>query len=304
MSEITVAASERAFKELFAALRDNFSWSAADSVDFGPFSASYDVAFHLENGNVDLRSDDTVAIEELDIKWDHLEVGLGIDIGEVCVGGWCILPSPWGGCAVRAPEFCLFEGDPDIEIPLDLGGLVTSEVSIAARPEVKYFVDPARPPGMTPIEAENAGMSNKWQIFLRPTTVDVDPLDVADSVGDLLEKVANAAIDTVLPDYDWLREWVHEYLGSIVDLVRTLLDIPDDIGEWLSELLNTSFGLLDQITAAVLDYFASQNAIEEFEDPFPILPANGGLIPVKIPVTDVEVRVTDTEMVVEADVGP
>lgn len=303
MSEITIAASERAFKELFAALRDNFSWSAADSVDFGPFSASYDVAFHLENGNVDLRSDDTVAIEELDIKWDHLRVGIGVDIEEMCLGGWCVIPTPLG-CALQVPEFCLFDSDPDIEIPLDLGGLVTSEVSIAARPEVKYFVDPARPPGMTPIQAEEAGMPNKWQIFLSPTTVDVDPLDVADSVGDLLEAAANAAIDAVLPDIGWLRDLVHELLGPIIDLVRTLLDIPDDIEEWLSELLNTSFGLLDQITAAVLDYFASQNAIEEFEDPFPILPASGGLIPVKIPVTDLEVRVTDDEMVVEADVGP
>jgi hypothetical protein len=303
VSEITVAASERAVKELFGVVRDNFSWSAAESVGFGPFSAWYDVAFHLKNGNVDLRSDDTIAIEELDIKWDHLGVGIGIDIPEICFGGWCILPTPFG-CALRMPRICVFDSDPDIEIGLDLGGIVTSEVSIAARPETRYLVDPNRPPGMTPIQAENAGVANKWKVFLHPTTVDVDPLDIADTIGDLLENAVNAAIDAILPGPSWLRDAIHAILGPVIDLIRTLLDIPDDIGEWFAHLLNTSFGLLDQITTAVLDYFAAQNAIFEFEDPYPILPAAGGLIPVKIPVTDVDVRVTDLEMVVEADVGP
>jgi hypothetical protein len=303
MSEIVVAASEKAFKELFGAVRDSFSWSASDSADFGPFSVWYDIALHLENGDVDLHADDTVSIDELDIKWDHLGVGFGIDIPELCFGGWCIIPGFWG-CVLRMPKICVFDDDPDISVPLDLGGLVTSEVSIAARPETRYYVDPNRPPGLTPIQAENAGVPNKWQIFLLPTTVDVDPIDIADSVGDLLEHAVDAAIDAILPGPNWLRDAIHTILGPVIDLIRDLLDIPDDIGEWLSELLNTSLGLLNLITTAILDYFASQNALREFEDPYPILPASGGLIPVKIPVADLNVRVTDDEMVVEADVGP
>jgi hypothetical protein len=303
MSEITVAASESAVKDLFGVVRDNFTWAAAETVDFGPFSAWYDVALHLEDGNVDLRSDGTVAIEELDVKWDHLGVGIGVDLPGHCFGGWCILPTPFG-CALRVPRICVFDKNPDIKIPLELGGLVTSEVSIAANPETHYFVDPSRPPGMTPIQAENAGIPNKWQIFLHPTTVDVDPIDVADTVGDLFENAVNAAVDAILPGPSWLRDAVRTILGPVIDLIRTLLDIPDDIGEWLAHLLNTSLGLLNQITTAILDYFAAQNALFEFEDPYPILPATGSLIPVKIPVIDFDVRVTDDEMVVEADVGP
>jgi hypothetical protein len=302
VSEITVAASEDAVKDLFGVMRDGFSFAAADSVDFGPFSAWYDVAFHLEDGEVDLRSNNTVAIEELDVKWDNLAVGIGFDIPEICIGGWCVLPTPFG-CALRVPRVCVFSADPDIAIGLDLGFL-TSEVSIAASPVTRYFVDPSQPPGMTPIQAENAGIPNMWQIFLDPTAVDVDPIDVADTVGDLLEDAVNAAIDALLPGPAWLRDIIRGILGPIIDLVRAILDIPDDIGEWFSDLLNTSFGLLNQITTAILDFFAGQNALFEFEDPYPILPATGGLIPVKIPITDFAVRVTDEEMVVEADVGP
>jgi hypothetical protein len=303
MSEITVAASEDAVKDLFSVMRDGFTFADADSADFGPFSAWYDVAFHLDDGDVDLRSDNTVAIKELDIKWDRLAVGIGVDIPEICFGGWCVIPTPFG-CALRVPRVCLFSADPDITIPLDLGGLVTSEVSIAASPQARYFVDPSRPPGMTPIQAENAGIPNKWQIFLDPTTVDVDPIDIADTVGDLLENAVNATIDALLPGPGWLRDLARAILGPIIDLIRTLLDIPDDIGEWFSDLLNTSFGLLNLITTAIMDFFAAQNAIFKFEDPYPILPAAGGLVPVKIPITDFNVRVTDDEMVVEADVGP
>ena len=64
MSDITVAASEKAFRELFAMLRDNFTFAASDSASFGPFSASYAVALHLEDGTVDLHDDNTVSISE------------------------------------------------------------------------------------------------------------------------------------------------------------------------------------------------------------------------------------------------
>ena len=77
----------------------------------------------------------------------------------------------------------------------------------------------------------------------------------------------------------------------------------DDIEEWLSDLLGTSLGLLDVIVTAVLDHVLAE-PVFELEDPYPILDAAGGLIPVKVPVADLDVHVTDDEMVVEANVGP
>jgi len=303
MSDITIAASEPAFTALFEQLRDSFSESASDSGSFGPFTASYAVAFHLENGSVDLRGDNTVRIGELDVVWDTLAVSLGLDIPSVCVGGWCIVPTPIG-CAVRLPRKCFFQGNPDVSIPLDLSGLLRSEVSLIAGLRTGYFMDPARQSWMDYIDAENSGVPNKWQVFFDPESVDIDVFDIADIIGDLLEDAIDAAVDTLLGFLPgWARDLVKAILGPLVDLVRDVLDLPDDIEEWLSDLLGTSLGLLDVIVTAVLDHLLAE-PVFEFEDPYPILDAAGGLIPVKIPVADFDVHVTDDEMVVEANVGP
>jgi hypothetical protein len=303
MSHITVAASERAFDELFEVVRDNFTFSASDSANFGPFSASYAVALHLEGGDVDLRADNTVEVAELDVKWDTLSVGVGFDIPEICIGGWCIIPTPFG-CALRVPEICVFSANPDIDITLDLSGIVTSELSMIASPVTGYFVDPARPPGMSPVQAQLANLENKWQIFLDPQTVDVDIFDIADIVGDLLEDAIADAINALLPGPQWLKDLILAILGPIIDLIRAILDLPDDIAEWFSDLLNVSFGLLNLIVTAVADFFAARTPLFEFEDPFPLPLAAPGLIPVKIPIADFTVRVNADEMVVEANVGP
>jgi hypothetical protein len=302
MSHLTVAASENVFRELFAVLRDNFTFSNSNSASFGPFSASYSIALHLENGTVDLRDDNTIRISELDIKWDTLQACLGFDIPELCVGGWCIIPTPFG-CLLEVPRICVFSANPDINPCLDLSGVVTSEISITASPVVNYRIDPTRPPGMSDVQAENAGIPNKWQIFIDPMTVDIDVFDIADIVGDLLENAVTSAIEALLPGPGWLKDLILAILGPIIDLIRAILDLPDDIGEWLSNLLGVSLGLFNTIVNAVADYFASQNPIYEFEDPYPILLASGGLIPVKIPIRDLAVRVNTNEMILEANVG-
>jgi hypothetical protein len=95
---LALALAER----LFDGIRDGAKLDEADSVDFGPFTAGYDVKAHLEGGTIDLRSDGTIALNELDIEWDVLHFFAGIDIPEICVGGFCIIPNPFGGCLVRA----------------------------------------------------------------------------------------------------------------------------------------------------------------------------------------------------------
>lgn len=303
MSQIVAATSEKAFRELFSELRDNFTFSSSESASFGPFSASYSVAMHLENGNVDLQNGNQIAIKELDIKWDTLEAGVGFDIPEICIGGWCIIPSPWG-CVLRFPEICIFSSNPDIDITLDLSGIITSEISASASPVVKYRIDPARPPGMTNLDAEDAGIPNKWQLFIDPQTVDIDVFDVADIIGDLLENAVRTVIEDILfflPGF--VIDIIWAILGPVIDLIRLILDIPDDIAEWFSELLGVSLGLFNAILTFVADYFAKEYPLFEFEDPFPILPYSSGLIPVKIPIKDLVVQVDAKEMTLEANVG-
>jgi hypothetical protein len=304
MSHMTVAVSEAAFQELFNQVRDSFTFSDSDSGSWGPFSAGYSVAMHLKGGTIDLRSDNTVRVAELDVKWDTLSVWVGLDLPQMCVGGFCIIPAFWGGCAVSAPSICVFSDNPDITLPLDLSGLLTSEVSFIASPVVTYFVDPARTPSMDWLDAENAGIPNKWQIFIDPESVDIDVFDIADIVGDLLENAANAAVDALLVGLPgWAVDLIKSLIGSVIDLVRDILDIPDDIGEWLADLLGVSLGLLNTVATAVADFFAAQNPLHEIEDPLPILLASGILPPVKLPIANLSVRFEDTEMVGEADVG-
>jgi hypothetical protein len=313
MAHLNIAASENTFKVMFNALRDNFMVSKSDSADFGPFSASYALKAHLEGGTVDLRADNTVQIKELDVKWDQLDLSLGFDIPEICIGGFCIIPSPFG-CILRAPRICIFSADPDISITLPLGGLLTSELSVTASLLTKYHVNPARPAGMNDWDAQDAtpSLANHWQLFVDPQTVDVDIFDIADIVGDLLENAVNAVVDGLLGFLPgWARSIIHAILGPIIDLIRAILDIPDDIQEWISDLLNVSFGILDFILQFVADYFASRNPLHEIEDPYPILEATpnpnpgGGapLIPVKIPIRDLRVFNNDVEMILEANVG-
>lgn len=303
MADITVAASEDAFVELFNHVRDEFRVVASDSANLGPFVAGYEVDIRLADGDVDLRNDNTLRVAELDIDPVTLRAFIGIDIPELCIGGFCIIPTPFG-CALRAPRICVFDDNPDIGLDLDLGPLLRSEISFIASLVTAYFVDPNRPAGMDYLTAQDLDLANKWQVFVDPESVDIDLFDFADIVGDVLEAALDAAIDSLLGFLPgWAKDLVKAILGPIIDLVRDILDLPDDIGEWLSDLLGVSLGLFNLITTAVLDHFAAQFPLAEFEDPFPILPASGGLIPVKVPIEDFTVSITADEMIAEANIG-
>lgn len=303
MSDFTVAASEDTFRELFAVVRDNVAESTTGSEDLGPFSVSWNLGFHLEDGSVDLQSDNTVLVSELDVVYDPVLLTFGVDIPEVCIGGFCVFPTPFG-CALRAPRICVFSADPDLSIPVDLGALIESEVSGSFQIDTRYFVDPGRTAGMTNLDAEDAGVPNRWQFLLDPVWLDIDPLDIADTVGNILDQAIENAIDGLL---GWLPGWAKDLikalLGSVVDLVRAILDIADDIDEWLSNLLGVSIGILDFVLTMVADYFASQYPLFEVEDPYPILDYDGPLIPVKVPLQNMGVTVNDDEMILQADVG-
>lgn len=314
MAHLTIAASEKTFTGLFEAIRNNFKFTGSDSGDFGPFTASYSLGAHLEGGTVDLRADNTVQIKELDIKWDKLDLTLGLDIPEICVGGFCIIPNPFGGCLVRAPKICIFSADPDISITLPLGGLITSEISVTGSLATKYAINPARPAGMNDWDAQdvNPSLANHWQLYVDPQFLDVDIFDIADIVGDLLENAVNAAIDNLLGFLPgWARDLIKAILGPIIDLIRAILDIADDIQEWISDLLNVSFGILDFILQLIADYFANKYPLHQIEDPYPVLEAvanpNQGfppqIVPVKIPIRDLKVFNNDQEMVLEGNVG-
>jgi hypothetical protein len=313
MANVTLAASEKTVQRMFNGTRDGFRLNENTSGSFGPFTAGIAVKAHLEGGDLDLRSDNSFAVKELDVLWDKLDLRLGIDIPQICAGGFCIIPTPFG--CIRAPRVCVFSANPDIDITLPLGGLIRSEVSMTGSLKTNYFNNPARPSGMNAWQAHAAtptSLANQWQLLLTPQTVDLDVFDVPDIVGDLLQNVIDFAIDNLLGFLPgWLRSIVRGILGFGVDLVRAILDIADDIQEWLSDLLNVSLGLTDIVLQLVAQYFAERTPLTTIEDPYPMLKKDTvnmlgtdfELLPVLVPITALKVFNTDDEMVVEASVG-
>lgn len=303
MSDITLAASESAFEQLFKAVRDNFTFSKSDSDSFGPFSASYSVALHLEGGTIQFMDDNTIEIKIVDIVFDTLELEICFELIDIpCIPSFCIVPDPWNGCLVGFPGFCLPSA---ICAPLNLSGLVSEINMIKAGLKPQYFIDPDRLAGWSDLDAEFNGKPNKWRIFIDPDWVSVDPIDVPATVGNMLENAVEDAIDALFPDWlpDWATNWILSLLGPILDLVIEILGIVDNVEDFIQDLLGNMFDLLGFIETAVADYFANQYPIYQFEDPYPILESSGGLIPVKIPLRDLKATVNSEEMVIQADVG-
>jgi len=301
MSHITLAASAKTFQQLFKVVVAGFTFSKSDSGNFGPFSASYAVALHLSGGTIQLNDDNTIEVQGMDIVFDTLDFTLCLDLPGFCIGGFCIVPDPWNGCLVSFPGFCI--GGP-ICADIDLSGIVAQVTDLKANLVAKYVIDSARPPGITDVEAELQNHPNQWEIFVNPTYVNVI-LDVPDTIDNIFVNAIENAINNSFPSWlpQWAKDLIWAFLGPVIDLIKDIIGIVGSIADWLENLFNTVFPLVPLIETAIADYFASNNPIFQFDDPYPILDATPTLIPVKIPIRNLTAVVNSKEMVVTADVG-
>jgi hypothetical protein len=142
----------------------------------------------------------------------------------------------------------------------------------------------------------------QWRVFCDPQTIDLDPFDFADTVGDLFEQALTDAVDALLP-HGPVHDLILAVIGSVADLLRTLLDIPDDISEWLSDLFNVSFGVFNLILGFVADFFGKCVSFFQLDDPFPMFPKTDDLAEVTVPIEHLTATVSDVELVVTADIG-
>lgn len=314
MAQLTVAISEHLVQEAVQGMIKGFRFSTSGSTPPGGFTASYEVELHLEGGTVDLRDDNTILIKELDVKWDKLKLTLGIDIPEVCTPDICLIPIPFDGCALELPGFCVFSGNPDISIPLDLGNLITSELSVSAGPMIRYVVHPQRDPNLSDWDNEENGHANKYQIFVNPDYAQFDLFDIPDMAGDLAEAI-NKAIKEILEGMglpDLAVDLIMALLGPIPNLLRDVLDLGDDFGEWMLDLIGDQLGFLKAIALAIADYFNVNLSVFEVSDPYRIMaevkpdPNDPKVIPmvaVKLPITQLDAHINTDEMVLEGSVG-
>lgn len=283
MNHVTAAASCKAVNELFNVVRDSFSFAASDSANWGLYGGYYSVAFHLEGGSVECYDDDSIQVKELDVKWDQLEFGVTLDIPGIEVGGWCIIPG-FGFCLLRFPKISIFGKTPDIDVKLDLSDKVTSEISFRARPLVQHV----------------AGSPGKWEVFLDPVTIDLDIFDVPDIVGDMLsdrlEEAFAEQIGSMIPDIPVVKQIAVKIIDGVAGMVSDILDLGDDIAEWVSDTLGVSLGLVDVISTAVADHILDGRPLHTIEDSF-----EAG--PVRLPITLLTARVNSSELVLNGRIG-
>jgi hypothetical protein len=303
MADLTIAVSEAVWAKTLEVVVANFGLDVADGADFGGFIAGYDGRLVLKGGTLELRDDGTVRLRELDARWDKLDFTLGVTMPEVCFGGGFV-DLPFG--TVHLPGINVFSGDPSVSVTVDLAPLVKHELSLVARPLIQHF-DPATTAIGKHCQQLHTALDiddtkPQWRVFCDPQTIDLDPFDFADTVGDLFEQALTDAVDALLP-HGPLHDLILAAIGSVADLLRTLLDIPDDISEWLSDLFNVSFGVFNLILQFVADFFGTCVSFFQLDDPYPMFPKTSELAEVMVPIQNLTATVSDVELVVTADIG-
>lgn len=304
MAHMTVAVSEAVCAKTLEVVVDNFAFEAAGAGAFGAFTAGYDAKLLLEGGSLKLRDDGTIRFDELDARWERLDVTLAIVIREMCLGGGCIDVPVLG--PICLPRVCVLSDNPVAAVTLPLAPFVRHELSLVASPLVEHF-DPATDTVRLLCRPLHAALGiddtkTEWRIYCDPQTIDLDPFDFADTVADLFEQAFTEVIEGLIPAGP-VRDLVIAAVGSVADLLRTLLDISDDLHTWLSDLFNISFGLGNLALQFIGDFFGKCVSFFQIEDPFPMLPKTTELVEVRVPIRNLSASVDDAELVVTADIG-
>ena len=299
MSNITIALSETAVQQLFDNVKQNFHFVKSGSSN-GRFRASYNAGVRIGGGQIRFQNaPDRILLDEIDVIYDPLNVNLEVDLQERCVGGFCIIPRLRGGCHVRAPRICLFDSNPDISIPLNLNGIIQSEISGGFTVDVRHFANPDGV-GLDKYEAYFQNKQDSWNVHLGIDWIDFDLIDISDTVGNILDAIIDRFVDGI---FGWLPGWAENLLSGLlhglVDVIRSILDIGDDIGEWLSNLLGTSFGLFDLILEYLGDFLGNRFPVYSIPTPYPIIP---GPTPVLLPIQQIQTDITNSELVIEATI--
>ncbi len=286
--DLTAAVSADAFTKIFGAFMKGFRFNESGSGSYGPFSVSYDVAAHLEAGSIKLLNTGGIELRDLVIKWDTLSLTFGVTLPNVCTPGFCLVPNPFDGCAVYISPKCVWSTPPTISFTIDLGGLLDSKVTVTGNPKVFYGV--------------GSGVTNRWQIAVEPVLpILIDIIDLADAASSLFQTLITNAIDSLISGLpQWAQDLINAILGSIDDIITTVLGIPDDIVEWLMDVIS-NLGIYQDLADALAQYISI--TIFEVDDPFLVLPPQGALIPVMLPIDYLGISVNSNEMVVQGDMG-
>lgn len=305
MSHLLMALSEEAIRRIFEVMRDRVIFEGVNRENYRWGFIEIDYRGHLERGDVFLDGprrpcprlfplcqiwypNGRLHVRELDIYWERLRFRISFDIREQCVGGNCITRVA-GRCIARAPRFCVFGGNPDIhfEIPLELLFSI-QELSLIAGPRVVRSAVEEPPP------------SHRWEVYFTNPEVDFDLIDLADIAGDFVARVRDQVMDKLGDLPQWAKDAILAIFDGIEGLLRFVLDIGDNLEEWLLTQFNRTLGL-DSLLKPKVREVLDENPVFRLDDPFDA--SNPPEFTLLLPISTVTAVIENDEIVVSGGLG-
>jgi hypothetical protein len=298
-----------------------------------PLYLEYQVEVSLAGGTVTLQNptstqpNGSILIKDLTVSWDSLNFKISIDLPKISIPGFSTPALVIDGVtiipAINIPGFSLFGGNghnPDISIPIDLGGL-ESQVSIVLEPVTYYAI------GNTAITND----PNRWEFYVVPQLpIFVVPIEfgpklvtaiengIADFFSDLLDPFPG-------PLQDIIKDILSAALSAVGGLISTVLSDASSLAESIVDMITNSnaLGLTTLLDNALLNYFAGSSPLFTVRDPYivaqpnpigtQVISASNPMVTItpgpptinlQIPIPYIGVSINSSEVVVEADVGP
>lgn len=253
MSDLTFKASANLVQAIYDIIRAHFSFQASNTKTFPWGSAGYDASMHLVRGQLSLQSDGTLLLSHQGIAWDKLLFTLRLNLPRICVGGNCILRGPGGKCILQMPQYCIFGGNPDVSLTIDLTALgLQSELSASLVPYFQF----------------TGGSHAEWDLLMQAKFTDFVIIDLGDMVGDLIQQLKNQ-IATLLSNWpDWAVNLVLKIIGDLEDFLRRILNAPNDLKVWLEDLLERPLGLKDTLLTEYFNKHVGTKPFLRIPDPY------------------------------------
>jgi hypothetical protein len=299
MSQLTLAISERTLRAVVTAVEKDYEFSSSGHTN-GDVSVGFDAAAHAEGGVITLigprprpfYNGGIVDVSGVEIIWDKLDGYLQVYIPQVCLGGFCIVPSPFG-CIISAPRVCFF--GTTIRVGLNLGGgLIVSRVSLGFAPKV--------------MDVQTSD-GRQWHVIAHTVYSQINLIDW----GATLDNIVHAAVKAIVNDLlgflpDWAKDLITSVLGDLADWICGLIGLGPKIVDWLQQQLGVSLGLFDLALVAIAQHFEDKLVLLSLDNPYKLmdgvdptstLPA---LPPVEVPIASLAADIADHELIAKIGV--
>lgn len=271
MSDVSLSVSEAAFETIYNRIAPTPSLPFSETVSFAGLAFGVDGALHVAGaGGIDFEDGDRFWLDELKIGWDQLVIRLGFDLPSVTVGGFCILRLddvlPWesNDCVWEFPGGELFGAK------MDIGPLTINLNAI-----IPYVVTEVSGRFSIGLVAEG----DKLKLKVYKQSVDVDPISIQDTFGKLpaiVQAALAAAVGNFLATHPpaFLVDMALGILGfpTLTELLLDILDIGDDIQEWLTRRLNVDIGI-QNVLAGLIGDAVLKKTMFDIPDPYGLMPS-------------------------------